>query len=149
MEYRIFLFVPAWGQIKMSGVVCVGLWLMKAFECKKCGECCYGEGGILLQPEEIEKIADFLGLTVESFIALHCEERHGRPYIRSATSGYCTFFLQDQQCLIHPVKPGPCSLWPFYPALLKDRATWNHAKEACPGINPEASFEDFVKESKE
>jgi uncharacterized protein len=133
----------------MSGVVRVGLWLMKAFECKKCGECCYGEGGILLQPKEIEKIADFLGLTVESFIALHCEERHGRPYIRSAPGGYCSFFDRDEQCLIHSVKPHPCSLWPFYPALVKDKATWNHAKEACPGFNPEASFEDFVKESKE
>lgn len=141
----------------MSGVVRVGLpavlveglWLMKVFECKKCGECCYGEGGILLQPEEIEKIANFLGLTVESFIALHCEQRHGRLCIRSASKGYCAFFDQDKQCLIHPVKPRPCSLWPFYPALLKDRAGWNHAKEACPGINPDASFEDFVKASKE
>jgi Fe-S-cluster containining protein len=133
----------------MSGVVCVGLWLMKAFECKQCGECCYGEGGILLQPEETEKIADFLGLTCASFIALHCEERHDRLYIRSASNGYCAFFDRDRQCLIHPVKPGPCSLWPFYPALLKDRSTWDQAKEACPGINPEASFEDFVKASKE
>ena len=122
---------------------------MKAFECKKCGECCYGEGGILLQAEEIEKIADFLDLTVESFLALHGEERHGRRYIRSASSGYCTFFDQDQQCIIHPVKPGSCSLWPFYPALVKDEANWNHAKEACPGINPAATFEDFVKASKE
>lgn len=141
----------------MSGVVRVGLpavlveglWLMKVFECKKCGECCYGEGGILLQPEEIEKIADFLGLTVDSFIALHCEERHGRLHVRSASNGYCVFFDQGQQCRIHPVKPRPCSLWPFYPALVKDRATWNHAKEGCPGINPDASFEDFVKASKE
>jgi Fe-S-cluster containining protein len=122
---------------------------MKVFECKKCGECCYGEGGILLRPEEIEKIADFLGLTSESFITLQCEERHGRLYIRSGLNGYCAFFDQDRQCLIHPVKPRPCSLWPFYPALLKDRANWNHAKEACPGINPDASFEDFVKASKE
>jgi Fe-S-cluster containining protein len=122
---------------------------MKVFECKQCGECCYGEGGILLQPEETEKIADFLGLTCASFIALHCEERHDRLYIRSASNGYCAFFDRDRQCLIHPVKPGPCSLWPFYPALLKDRSTWDQAKEACPGINPEASFEDFVKASKE
>jgi Fe-S-cluster containining protein len=122
---------------------------MKVFECKQCGECCYGEGGILLQPEETEKIADFLGLTCASFIALHCEERHDRLYIRSASNGYCAFFDRDRQCLIHPVKPGPCSLWPFYPALLKDRSTWDEAKEACPGINPEASFEDFVKASKE
>jgi len=122
---------------------------MKAFECKKCGECCYGEGGIHLQPEEIEKIADFLGLTEDSFIALHCEERHARLYVRSASNSYCVFFDQDQQCLIHPVKPQPCSLWPFYPALVKDRANWNYAKEGCPGINPDASFEDFVKASKE
>ena len=122
---------------------------MKAFECKKCGECCYGEGGIPLQPGEIERIADFLGLTVESFIALHCEQRHGRLYVRSASNGYCGFFDEGQQCRIHPVKPRPCSLWPFYPALVKDRANWNHAKEACPGINPDASFEDFVKAAKE
>jgi hypothetical protein len=32
---------------------------------------------------------------------------------------------------------------------VKDRATWDLAKEACPGLNPEASFEDFVEESKE
>jgi hypothetical protein len=32
---------------------------------------------------------------------------------------------------------------------VKDRANWNHAKEACPGIHPDASFEDFVKASKE
>lgn len=131
----------------MSGVVRVGLWLMKVFECKKCGECCYGEGGILLQPEDIDKIAEFLGMTADSFMELHCEQRHGRLYIRSASNGYCVFFDQEKQCLIHPVKPKPCSLWPFYPALLKDRAAWNYAKEACPGIHPKASFEEFVKES--
>jgi hypothetical protein len=122
---------------------------MKAFECKQCGECCYGEGGILLQQEEIERIADFLSLSLESFIAHHTENRYGRLYIRTAPSGYCAFFDPDRQCLIHPVKPQPCSLWPFYPALVKDKATWNHAKEGCPGINPDASFEDFVKASKE
>src|SRR5512134_3825533 len=126
----------------MSGVICLCLWLMKAFDCKKCGGCCYGEGGIVLRPEEIERIADFLGLSAESFVARHVEERHGRRYVRSAPSGYCNFFDHEGQCLIHPVKPGRCSLWPFYPALVKDRATWNHAKEGCPGINPEASFED-------
>jgi len=122
---------------------------MKVFECKKCGECCYGEGGIHLQSEEIEKIADFLHVTVDSFMDLYGEQRNGRLCIRSASSGNCIFFDQHKQCLIHPVKPRPCSLWPFYPALVKDRATWNHAKEACPGIHPDASFEDFVKASKE
>jgi hypothetical protein len=31
---------------------------------------------------------------------------------------------------------------------LKDAYNWEMAKDACPGINPDCSFEDFVKESK-
>jgi hypothetical protein len=32
---------------------------------------------------------------------------------------------------------------------LKDADNWEMAKDACPGINPDCSFEDFVKESQE
>jgi len=58
------------------------------------------------------------------------------------------FYDKEKSCLIHSVKPSPCSLWPFYPANLKDAYNWEMAKDACPGINPDCSFEDFVKESK-
>jgi Fe-S-cluster containining protein len=122
---------------------------MKAFECKQCGMCCYGEGGIRVESAEIEKIARFLALPPDDFIQEYCREKSGRLYIVSKADGSCVFYDPGKNCLIHPVKPRPCSLWPFYPALLKEKENWEMAKDACPGINENCSFDDFVRQSRE
>jgi Fe-S-cluster containining protein len=122
---------------------------MKAFECKMCGTCCHGEGGIFLEPEEVERMADFLGITPGAFRSLHCETRNGRISAKTGPEGYCIFYDRKKQCLVHPVKPRSCSQWPFYPALLKDEETWEMAKNACPGLNPDATYQDFLRQSKE
>ena len=123
---------------------------MKAFECKMCGTCCKGKGGIVVQDDEIEKIAYFLGLSQESFRMDCCEEKKGKSYyIKTGQDGFCLFYDKEQGCIIHPVKPKVCSLWPFYTANIKDEYSWNLAKGACPGINPKSTFEEFVKQSKE
>jgi Fe-S-cluster containining protein len=122
---------------------------MKAFECKRCGTCCYGEGGIVVEENDIQSIASFFGVTPECFVGQYCENRNGKLSIKSRGDGYCVFFDEEQLCTIHHVKPRPCRLWPFYPALLKDKETWEAAKDACPGISRSASFEDFVREAEE
>jgi hypothetical protein len=122
---------------------------VKAFECTMCGECCYGTGGIFLTQEEIERIARFLAMNHQSFLVDCCEERNGRIYLKSGTDGYCIFFDREKGCSIHPVKPERCALWPYYAANLRDRETWETAKEACPGINPDCPFDEFVRQSKE
>ena len=122
---------------------------MKPFECKRCGTCCFGEGGIKLQGHEIERIAAFLGLSLHVFVTTYCVEKHGKTYIACKADGFCLFYDPEGQCEIHPVKPGPCSSWPFYPALLKDKDNWEMAKGACPGISQHCSFEDFVRQSEE
>jgi Fe-S-cluster containining protein len=122
---------------------------MKAFECTKCGTCCYGKGGIFVRGDEIERIADFLGIDSVSFVSRFCDEKNGRLSIKSGEDGYCVFYNKEIQCTIHPVNPMPCSSWPFYDALLKDPDNWEAAKEACPGINPNCSFEDFLRQAKE
>jgi hypothetical protein len=120
---------------------------MKAFECRMCGACCYGEGGIFLVGDEKKKIAGFLGIPVKTFSREYCETRHGRMYLKVGKDNYCIFYDQEKKCGIHAVKPQRCSLWPYYPALVRDREAWELAKGACPGINPAASFEDFVGEA--
>jgi Fe-S-cluster containining protein len=84
----------------------------------------------------------------EAFLFEYCEKKHGRLYIRTGGHGYCIFYDEERKCMIHPVKPQPCTLWPFYPALLWDPDNWEMAKGACPGINPDCPFEDFLKQSK-
>ena len=61
---------------------------MKAFECKHCGDCCYGEGGILVDKSDIESIASFLGTTPEFFTKWYCETRNGKTYVRSRRDGF-------------------------------------------------------------
>ncbi len=122
---------------------------MKAFECKMCGECCYGEGGITVSEEEIINIASFLQVTKETFVSNFCWGKNDKVSIRSGPDKFCIFFDKAKACLIHPVKPAICSLWPFYPANITDKDTWTLAKGACPGINPERTFEEFVEESRE
>jgi Fe-S-cluster containining protein len=122
---------------------------MKAFECQMCGTCCYGKGGIFVKADEIQRIAHFLGMKPASFVVQYCDEKGGRFSIKAGLNKYCIFYDKEKSCLIHPVKPSPCTLWPFYPANLKDAFNWEMAKDACPGINPDCSFEDFVRQSRE
>ncbi len=122
---------------------------MKAFQCKMCGTCCFGKGGISVQGDEIERIADFLEITPEFFLSDYCVEKYGVFSIKTGTDRFCIFYKNGKGCLIHHVKPGVCARWPFFPALLKDRDNWEMAKDTCPGLNPECSFEDFIRESKE
>ena len=121
---------------------------IKAFECLTCGECCYGEGGIVVGEEEVKRISDFLEITPDMFVSQSCEERHGRLYIRTGQDGFCLYYDMEKSCQIHPVKPGRCSQWPFFSAIVNDRENWEMAKEACPGINPDCPFEEFVKQAK-
>ncbi len=120
----------------------------KAFECQMCGECCYGEGGIFLQEGEAERISRFLEMDIKTFGEQYCEEKNGKVYLKTGADGYCIFYAKDKGCLIHPVKPKRCADWPFYRANMEDPDTWNLAKQACPGINPNCSFEEFVRQGK-
>ena len=120
---------------------------LKAFSCRMCGECCRGEGGIFLAEGEAERIARFLGQPLSVFLEESCELKRGRRTIRTGAEGYCRFHEAAGICRIHPVKPARCREWPFFAAIVADRDTWEDAKAACPGINPDCSFEEFVRQS--
>ena len=121
---------------------------MKAFECKMCGECCYGKGGIKVSDKEIARISDFLGIDPDKFQSKYCELINRQLMLVTGEDGFCIFFDRKKQCLIHKVKPDICYLWPFYEANISDEYNWSLAKEACPGINPDATFEEFVKQGR-
>lgn len=102
-----------------------------------------------MEDREVESIARFLGISSSAFLGRFCEKKNSRFYVRTGPDGYCAFYEKEKRCLIHPVKPRPCRLWPFYPALLRDRDNWEMAKEACPGINPKCPFEEFLAQAEE
>jgi len=122
----------------------------KAFSCKQCGDCCKGRGGIwTTNKKEIEAISCYLNITPEVFIKRYCEAKNGHYYIKEKEiegQAVCIFLKKNGDCAIHPCKPLPCRLWPFWKAILKSEIEWRIAMNVCPGINPKVSFAQFVKE---
>jgi Fe-S-cluster containining protein len=43
-------------------------------------------------------------------------------------------------CGIYEVRPQQCRTWPFWPELLRDKASWDRASERCPGMNKGTFF---------
>lgn len=118
--------------------------MVEVFKCKMCGKCCKGKGGIYLTESEIFKISDYLKIEPDQFKSFYCENINGKLRLVQGKKGYCIFYHFKKQCLIHCVKPFICSLWPFFPANIKDEQSFYIAKLACPGIHPDCSHKDFV-----
>lgn len=40
----------------------------QVFDCKMCGQCCTGEGGIIVTYREIERICKYLSIEISDFL---------------------------------------------------------------------------------
>ncbi len=113
------------------------------FQCRRCGECCHGAGGIYLQPEQVPAAAAELGLAPQEFAARYLLRRGEAWEVVCDGEGRCAL-LGPRGCRIHRAKPDICRQWPFFPAILRDPGAFAEAKLACPGIDPRASHEEFL-----
>ena len=114
------------------------------FQCRQCGDCCAGRGGILVKPDEVKAMAALLALPVPEFRRLYVEASDLGPRLTVA-DGVCVFLMPGGLCRVHPVKPSICRQWPFLPAILMDPDELDNAKTACPGLNPACSHGAFVE----
>ena len=114
------------------------------FQCRQCGDCCSGRGGIFVRPDEVEAMSALLALPVAEFCRRFVEASALGPRLTVA-EGVCVFLMEGKYCRVHPVKPFICRQWPFLAALLFDPDELEYAKGACPGLNPACSHGDFVE----
>ncbi len=118
----------------------------KAFDCRMCGVCCKGEGGITVHSDEIERIAAYLKVEKRVFVTEYCYEKNGKFYINVNSNMECVLFDDVRGCRIQSVKPSVCYQWPFYTANMESVENWRMAQDACPGIAPASSYEEFLKQ---
>jgi Fe-S-cluster containining protein len=111
------------------------------FECMRCGRCCAGpgEGYIWVTSPEIELVADFLKISVEQLREKYLKRIGMRTTIIEQAGTKDCIFLQriddKKRCIIYPVRPSQCRIWPFWPENLASTNTWNKAAQKCAGIN--------------
>jgi len=106
--------------------------------CDSCGgACCTGESGyIWVKYQEIEKIADFLELTIEEFATIYLRKvKHRYSIIEKQLSKddfACIFFDNNKkQCIIYPVRPLQCQTFPFWESFKDDI---DELKKECQGV---------------
>lgn len=102
----------------------------KVFACQHCGQCCREPGYVYLTPDDIDRIATFLGMDVETFTTRYTKlapQRRGLSLIDDA-SGACIFLNEQNECAIQAVKPAQCEAFP---------GTWRYLtmETICKGWN--------------
>jgi len=114
------------------------------FECRQCGCCCFGRGGVRLTLAEAEETADYLRIGLDELKRLYLADGEPPWEVRVDFEGFCLFHQpQGARCLIHPVKPRICRLWPFLPGPLQDEDAFKDARDSCPGLADGLKWEDF------
>ncbi len=116
------------------------------FDCQMCGQCCEGEGGIILSPKDLTRLHEGMNLDRQAFLDAYGVFRNGKWQVRTGEDGCCIFFRAGQGCSVHAIKPDVCRAWPFFRGNMADSESLHLAKEFCPGIRRNATHEEFVAE---
>jgi Fe-S-cluster containining protein len=105
-----------------------------AFACTQCGACCTGAPGyVWVSPDEIERLAEFRGETVDQFTMRFVRKVGDRFSLIERPGGDCIFWDKEQGCTVYPARPVQCRTWPFWPENVETKADWDHVREICPG----------------
>jgi len=106
------------------------------FECTRCGACCIIHGDhayVYLTAKNIDEMSRFLGLTPDAFYESFCRKNEDGNVILTMKDGHCNF-LENNRCIVYPVRPAQCRAWPILSEHLND-TYWNGVlREFCPGI---------------
>ena len=117
----------------------------QAFDCRMCGECCQGKGGIVVASHDLSRLCAHLHMEAEKFIELYGYRQDGKIKIRTGPENCCIFFLPDTGCSVHKAKPDICRAWPFFRGNMVDGESLAMAKKFCPGINFAIGHDAFVR----
>lgn len=83
------------------------------YVCQRCTACCRWPGDVRLEPEEITRIAGFLGIREEQFVERYTRLRSNRQGLSLIErSDHSCIMLKDGGCRIHEVKPVQCAGFP-------------------------------------
>ena len=105
-----------------------------AFTCTKCGACCTGAPGyVWVNAEEITRLAEFRGETVEAFGLKFLRRVGDRISLIERPGGDCIFWDRQVGCTVYPSRPAQCQTWPFWPENLETPQDWENVKTVCPG----------------
>jgi len=116
------------------------------FDCRMCGHCCEGKGGIVVSSRDLRRLCDHMGLSPVEFERSWGERWGDKLHIRCGEDGRCVFFEKGAGCSVHEAKPDICRAWPFFRGNLVDAESYMLARDFCPGISVTESHAAFRRQ---
>jgi len=89
---------------------------------------------VWVKPEEAERIAQRLGMSLEDFYAGYTRQVGGRTTLTERANGDCVL-LKGGRCRVYELRPIQCKTFPFWPWHLDTPEDWEEAARECPGVN--------------
>ena len=107
------------------------------FECQRCDRCCRGDPGyVWVTDAEIDRMAEYLGLTPAEFVRSYVRQVGARRSLKEFSGGDCVLWGGEARgCLVYPMRPVQCQTFPFWRRHLKSRKDWEELAQYCPGAN--------------
>jgi len=94
---------------------------------------------------DVETMAHHLDLTPAALAQRHLKRVHGRLCLLERPDGDCTLLDPLRRtCLVYPVRPLQCRLWPWWSVNLASPEAWQAAARECPGIG-QGSLQDVSR----
>jgi Fe-S-cluster containining protein len=113
------------------------LWYREGlrFTCTQCGDCCTGAPGyVWVNDEEIARLAEVVGESLERFERLYVRKVGARRSLVEFPNGDCVFFdTEKRRCSVYQARPRQCRTWPFWDSNLRTPEDWEETCRACPG----------------
>ncbi len=105
-----------------------------AFTCTQCGACCTGAPGyVWVNAEEMTRLAEFKGLSVDDFGRQFVRQVETRFSLIERPGGDCIFWDRQVGCTVYPARPVQCRTWPFWPENIETAEDWERVTGICPG----------------
>ena len=126
--------------------------------CFRCGECCT-RYQVLLDSAEMERVADFLGISIKKLTAEYTDPRWpvpGKFLLKHRDNDGCIFLIhrgKEALCSIHIAKPNTCREWT--PALSRKECsrgllrawglTVNENEDICGSEQNKSALAEYLK----
>ena len=82
--------------------------------------------------EEIARLAEFRGETVEQFAAKFVRRVKDRYSLIEKPGGDCIFWDKEAGCTVYPARPVQCQTWPFWPENVETETTGTTSAKSAP-----------------
>lgn len=107
------------------------------FECQRCSGCCRGEPGyVWVGPDEIQRMAESLGLSPGEFIAAYVRSVGDRQSLKELPGGDCVLWGGTERgCIVYAERPIQCQTFPFWRENIRSPRAWAALADHCPGVN--------------